>query len=66
MTLEQYLEYEKNRLGAFAVWYSDNKKLSPSKFPNDLQLGDWDEQLMMFEPCDCQMGETCDTCNPNL
>lgn len=48
MSLDEFLTEERARIAAFEKFWRDGVAASPERFPTDLGLGDWDEQLLMF------------------
>lgn len=48
MTLEQFEEQMKKDIEAFVAFWCAGRELTPEKYPEDLQLEDWQEQFDAF------------------
>ncbi|WP_318441718.1 hypothetical protein [Photobacterium leiognathi] len=49
LTLEQFLEQEREKLKQFEAYWKRNAKKEPETFPSSLMAGDWDEMLAEFD-----------------
>ena len=50
MNLDEFLEEQRKLLLLFEAWYRTEHALQPEQFPLMNLRGDWDEQVMMFNP----------------
>lgn len=58
MKLCNFIDEEKSRLDSFHRWYLKNHNLNPHTFPYEMETGDWDEQLSLFNAEEVLNGET--------
>lgn len=48
MTLDEFIDEERQRVSSFVdMWHRETKK-SPAFFPMEMEPGEWDEQLRAF------------------
>ena len=52
MSLEEFLTAERDRLGAFAVFWRRGEASEPQAFPASLARSDWWEQFEFFDEAD--------------
>jgi hypothetical protein len=49
MTLKEYIEEQQLMLVAFEQYWGRANKDAPTHFPLELDAGEWDEQLKIFD-----------------
>ena len=49
MTLDEYIEYEKNNIDKFKQTWLEGQKKNPDQYPAEMEAGEWDEQLRAFQ-----------------
>ena len=48
-TVEQFVKLEKEHLDRFAQEWNKKLSIKESGYPERMQLGDWDEQFLMWD-----------------
>lgn len=49
MSLQEFIDYEKEKLRKFEEFYAEGMRKTPAQFPSSIGISDWAEQLEMFE-----------------
>lgn len=50
ITLEQFYKEEQSRILAFKMWWMKNHHINPEHFPLEMAPGEWDAQIINFDP----------------
>jgi len=54
MTLKEWIDEQITDMRKFQDWWTEQTKINPNMFPNEMQAGDWDEQFQFFAETFCK------------